>query len=152
MADDITKVVRKSFASWGTELVFRVDSKTVQTFSGFKREVSASWAKHPRIGGKDRSEFLRPNPQQVTMTAIFDASLFMDLDPVDRPKKYSPRTQLDTIAAAIENGKTNFLIINGQKVGSNRFAITSAGEAWQHFTPDGKLIRAEVELTLEEYL
>ena len=149
---DTTKSVRKSFATWGTELVFRVDSRNVQTFSDFKREVSASWAKHPRIGGKDRSEFLRPNPQRVTMTAVFDASLLMDLDPGDRPQKYAPRTQLDTISAAIENGKTNYLIINGKKVGSNRWAITSASEAWQYFTPDGKLIRAEVDLTLEEYL
>ena len=35
---DTTKSVRKSFATWGTELVFRVDSRNVQTFSDFKRE------------------------------------------------------------------------------------------------------------------
>ena len=150
MAD--TKTIRKSFATWGTELMFRVDSKNINTFNDFTHEVSASWAKHPRISGKDRSEFLRPNPQRVTITAIFDASLYFDLDKADRPSKYSPRAQLDTIAAAIENGKTNYLIVNGKKIGNNRWAITSASETWEKFTPDAKLIRATVDLTLEEYL
>jgi hypothetical protein len=96
---------------------------------------------HSRIGKKDRSEFIRADLQGVTFTMVFDATLGV-----------RPRAMLDTLASAVENGEVNTLVLGGKRVGGNRFKIKKTTEAWDVVLQQGQLVRAKVDVTMEEYL
>ena len=130
-----------TIGSWGNVLVFSTSDSRILTFSGFSRSVSATWATHSRIGKKDRAEFVRPDLQKVTFTVTVDATLGVP-----------PRAMLDSVAKAVENGTINPLVIGGKKVGNNRWRITSVSEAWDVFLAQGQLVRAKIDVTMEEYV
>lgn len=130
-----------TIGSWGSTLVFSTSDSRILTFSNFSRTVSSVWTSHSRIGKKDRTEFIRPDLQKVTFTMDLDATLGV-----------SPRTMLDNLAAAVENGTVNTLVIGGKRVGSNPWKITSVSETWDYILQQGQLVRAKVNVTMEEYL
>ncbi len=127
--------------SWGNTIIFRTSDSRILTFSNFSRTVSSSWANHSRIGRKDKSEFVRPDLQKITFTIVLDATLGV-----------KPRETLEKIAGAVEKGTVNTLVIGGKKVGSSRWVIQSASEAWDYILQEGQLVHAKVSLTMEEYL
>lgn len=127
--------------SWGNTLIFSVSDSRVLTFNDFSRTVSSSWSKHSRVGQKDRPEFLRPDLQKVTFTIDLLAELGV-----------RPRSMIDTIARAVEAGTVNVLVIGGKRVGSGQWAITEASEAWDIFLSGGELVKAKVDITMEEYI
>ena len=130
-----------TIGSWGKTLVFSTSDSRLLTFSGLSRTVSASWAAHSRIGKKDRSEFLRPDIQKITFTIVLDAMLGI-----------RPRAMMDTLAKAVEKGIVNTLVIGGKKVGTNSWKIKSVSEAWDCVLQQGQLVRAKLNVTMEEYL
>lgn len=127
--------------SWGNTLVFSTSDSRILTFNNFSRTVSATWVNHSRIGKKDRTEFVCPDLQEVTFTMIFDATLGV-----------RPRAMMDSLDAAIESGVVNPMVIGGKRVGSYRWKIKKASEAWDVFLQQGQLVRAKVNVTMEEYL
>lgn len=130
-----------TIGSWGNALVFSTSDSRILTFNNFARTVSATWANHSRIGKKDRTEFVRPDLQEVTFTIVLDATLGV-----------RPRTMMDNLATAVENGTVNYLVIGGKRVGSYCWKIKKASEAWDIFLQQGQLVRAKVSVTMEEYL
>lgn len=130
-----------TIGSWGNALVFSTSDSRILTFKNFSRTVSSTWANHSRIGQKDRTEFIRPNLQSVTFTMELDATLGV-----------RPRSMLDVLASAVESGEVNTLVLGGKRVGNNRFKIKNTGEAWDVFLQQGQLVRAKVDVTMEEYL
>ncbi len=127
--------------SWGSALVFSTNDRRILTFNKFSRTVSATWASHSRIGKKDRTEFIRPNLESVTFTVDLDATLGV-----------RPRSALDLLAYAVESGEVNTLVIGGRRVGTCPFKITKISEAWDYVLQQGQLVRAKVDVTMEEYL
>lgn len=130
-----------TIGSWGNALIFQTSDTRILTFNNFKRTVSSSWANHSRIGKKDRSEFVRADLQGVTFTMVFDATLGV-----------RPRAMLDALASAVENGEVNTLVLGGKRVSGNRFKIKKTTEAWDVVLQQGQLVRAKVDVTMEEYL
>jgi phage protein U len=130
-----------TIGSWGKNLVFSTSDSKILTFEKMSRTVSATWVNHSRSGKKDRSEFIRPDLQSVSFTIMLDATLGV-----------RPRTMLNTLAKAVESGEINTLVIGGRKVGSNKFKIKQASEAWDCVLTKGELAQAKVTLTMEEYL
>jgi hypothetical protein len=130
-----------TIGSWGTNLIFSTSDSRILTFSNFKRTVSSTWVTHSRIGKKDRSEFARASLQKVTFTMVLDATLGV-----------KPRTMLETLESAVENGLVYPLVIGGKKVGQNKWKINSTSEAWDVLLAQGQLVRAKVDVTMEEYL
>lgn len=130
-----------TIGSWGNILVFSTSDSRILTFENFSRTVSATYANHSRVGKKDKTEFVRPDLQEVTFAMTFDATLGV-----------RPRTMINNLAAAVENGTVNPLVIGGKRVGSNRWKIKKASEAWDVFLQQGQLVRAKVNVTMEEYL
>lgn len=126
---------------WGTTLVFSTSDTKILTFNDFSRTVSATWANHSRVGKKDRTEFVRPDLQSVTFTMEFDATLGV-----------KPRAMLDLLAKAVESGEVNTLVVGGKRIGANRFKIKKVSEAWGYLLQQGQLVRAKVNVTMEEYL
>lgn len=130
-----------TIGSWGTGLVFTTSDSRILTFRNFSRKVSSSWAKHSRIGKKDRSEFLRPDLESVTFTIELNATLGV-----------KPRQELASLERAVENGTVNPLVIGGKRVGNNNWAITATSEEWDVVLSKGELVSAKVDVTMEEYL
>lgn len=130
-----------TIGSWGTVVVFSTSESKILTFDSFTRTVSSTWATHSRIGKKDQTEFLRPGLQKVTFTMELNALYGV-----------RPRTILDTLAKAVEAGTVNTLVIGGKKVGANKWKITDTSEAWDIILNEGSLVKAKVNVTMEEYL
>lgn len=130
-----------TIGSWGSALVFSTNDSRILTFEKFSRTVSATYANHSRVGRKDRTEFVRPDLQSVTFTITLDATLGV-----------RPRAMLDRLERAVETGEVNTLVLGGRRVGSNRFKIKKASEAWDYVLQQGQLVRATVNVTMEEYL
>lgn len=126
--------------TWGP-VIFSVSEDRVLTFDKLSRSVSGAWANHGRVGKKVLTEFVRPELQSITMSVVLDATLGVP-----------PRKLLEKLAAAVENGQVDWLVIGGEVVGANRWKLTGVSESWDVFLPGGELVRATVGLTLEEYL
>jgi len=130
-----------TIGSWGSTLVFSTSDRRILTFSDFTRKTSSEWAKHGRIGAKDKTEFVKPGLQKVSFKMTLDATLGV-----------RPRSMLDTLANAVERGVINPLVIGGKRVGRHRWKITDTSEAWDVVYYRGELVRATVTVSMEEYL
>ncbi|WP_313343809.1 phage tail protein [Lacrimispora sp.] len=122
-------------------LRFRVNDNKVFTFSNMKREVSASWNTMERIGQKPISEFSGPNLQTISLDITLDASLGV-----------RPRQMLEILERMTESGQANELVIGRKMVGKNKWVITKCSQAWDVILRGGELYRANVSLSLQEYL
>ena len=122
-------------------LRFRVNDNKVFTFSNMKREVSASWNTMERIGQKPISEFGGPNLQTISLDITLDASLGV-----------RPRQLLEVLERMTESGQASELVIGRKMVGKNKWVITKCSQAWDVILRGGELYRANVSLSLQEYL
>lgn len=127
--------------SWGTQLVFSTSDEKILTFKRFSHAVSGVWTGHSRIGKKDRSEFIRPGLQTVSFQMVLDATLGV-----------RPRAMLEILDRAVEQGEVNTLVIGGKRVGVNLWKIKSISEAWDVILQQGELVKATVQVSMEEYL
>lgn len=130
-----------AIGNWGTEIVFSVSDKKVQTFESLTRTVGSQWATHSRIGKKDQVEYLRPALQKITFAMELNASYGV-----------KPRDMLDKLTGYAEKGTVNTLVIGGKRVGSNKWRITDISEEWETVYNRGELARAKVNVTMQEYL
>lgn len=126
--------------SFGKTVTFETSDKKILSFKGFKREVKGRWASHERIGKKPRKQFLGPDADKVTFTVTLSAL-----------HGVRPRKTLNRIEQSILKGTPEFLVIGNSRVGSGKMVITSASQTWDEIFNRGELVRASVELTLEEY-
>ncbi len=126
--------------NWGTGLVFSVSDRRVLTPSNLTRKVSGNWATHSRVGGKDITEFIKPDLQEITFDLVLDAELGV-----------RPRSMLEYIENSVETGRVERLVIGGRQLGRNPWRITASSEAWQTTLNGGELVRAKVTVTMKEY-
>lgn len=63
-----------------------------------------------------------------------------------------PVKLLELLERMVEKGEVNLLIIGNRRIGRARWRIVKSSEAWNRILSDGKLKRAEVTLTLQEYV
>lgn len=127
--------------NFGKLIVFETSDAKVLNFNDFQRTVTGNWGTHERIGKKPLSEFLGPGLQGLTFKISLSAQ-----------HGVKPRSTLNNIAKAIENGQVENLVVGGSKVGSNKWKITQMTEVWDTVLSQGELYRATLNLTLEEYL
>ena len=127
--------------NFGKLIVFETSDSKVLNFNNFQKTVSANWGKHERIGKKPCSEFLNPELQSITFTIVLNAQ-----------HGVRPRKTLESIESAIESGRVESLVIGAAKVGKNRWKITQMSETWDTILSHGELMKASLNLTLEEYL
>jgi hypothetical protein len=59
---------------------------------------------------------------------------------------------MESIENAIEKGQVESLVIGAAKVGKNKWKITQMTEAWDTVMNKGELLKATLNLSLEEYL
>ena len=121
-----------AIGNWGKDVVFRVSDSEVMTFNKFTHSMGSEWAKHSRIGKKDQAEYLRPSLQKLTFTITLDASLG-----VEQPA---------------QKGNVFVFVVGGKRIGKGKWSITSLSETWDVVWDEGGLVRANVDVTMEEYV
>lgn len=125
----------------GSLITFSVSSDKVLTFDGMQRNIRGRWAKHEPIGQKPKKEFLGADSRTVSLPIFLSAA-----------HGVKPRTTLDRIADAVENGTVLPFVVGGKAVGKNKWVITGASETWDVVMKDGRLVQAKVTILLEEYV
>lgn len=128
------------FGSFGKLISFSVSSKKILTFESLQREGEARWKKHEIIGKKPRMQFLGPDANTISLTIVLDAR-----------HGVKPLSTIKKIISARDKGKANYLIIKGKKVCANKMVITKTSDTWAEVWSKGELIRATMEMTLQEY-
>lgn len=124
----------------GKLITFEVSSKKALTFRDMTQTVSGRWTTHDRIKKKPKMEFLGPGQRQASLTIYLSAM-----------HGVRPRKTMKKIEKAIEKGTPFTLVIGGEKVGSYQWVITDMSEAWNTIIQDGKLVSANLSLSLAEY-
>lgn len=135
-----TKVIISPFGSFGKEISFTVSDKKILTFKELQREGSARWKKHEYVGRKPRMQFLGPDADTISLTITLDAR-----------HGVKPRRTIEKINAYRDTGKADYLIVKGKKVAKNKLVITKTSDVWDEVWNRGELVRATMEITLQEY-
>lgn len=117
--------------------VFQVSTDRVFTFRNLVRSGTVRLEEHNVIGEKPIIEYIGPGLDQVSFSIRLD--LFLGVD---------PEKELEKIREARELGQEIPLIIGGKYWG--RWVITQANETHSRHDGAGRLLVAEVALTLRE--
>ena len=125
----------------GKLIVFEVSSDKVLTFKNMTQSVNGRWATHDIIGNKPKSEFLGAGQRSVSLPVFLSSN-----------HGVKPRRTMEKIEKSVENGTPHLLVIGGKQVGANQWVITDMSESWDNIIKDGKLVSANVTLTLAEYV
>ena len=125
----------------GKLIVFEVSSDKVLTFNRMTQSVKGRWTTHAIIGNKPKSEFLGSDQRGITLP------IFLSVN-----HGVKPRDTMEKIEKAVEEGTPYSLVIGGKKVGNNQWVISSMSETWNDIIKDGKLVQANITLTLTEYV
>lgn len=124
----------------GRKIIFTVSDRQAMLLQNMTRQVAGRWTTHTTIGTKPKAEFLGPDNQSVSISIYLSSNLGV-----------RPRATLDAIAAMVETGQAEYLIIGNRPVGSRPFRLTASSEAWNTIYSRGELAKATVTITLEEY-
>lgn len=111
------------------------------TFDEFRRDVSNRITEHTRITRKQKVQFNGPNIASMTFTVCFSAGLGVN-----------PRKMIKKLESCVRYGKLGYFIVGTKKIGKSKYLITSMSESWGHIIQDGKLVRANVDITMKEYV
>lgn len=125
--------------SFGTDLVFNVNSKSVLTPRSVQRESKGRYEEHKVLGSKPRLEFLAPELQSFSFSITLSAM-----------NGINPTKALNLIRALCAEGMAERLIIGGVNYGYH--VIESVSEEWKHTLPDGVLLSANVSISMKEYV
>lgn len=117
---------------------FSVSEDRVQTFREMTRETASRWNIHEVIGTKPLQEFLGPDLDSLSFTMQLTA--WRGVDPLGMAQ------QLRQFCQA---GEYDNLILGGVNLG--RFVIESISESYQTVTQAGRVLAAQVDVTLKEY-
>lgn len=111
------------------------------TFSNLNRRVSSRITKHERITRKQKVQFNGPNLASMTFTMAFSAGLGVN-----------PREMIEKLEKCVRYGYTGYFIVGTKKVGKKKYLIADMNEDWRSIMQDGKLVSANVDITMEEYV
>jgi len=93
------------------------------------------------IMGKQSLEFTGPNIESVSYEMLFHSHL--GVVPIDEVKKL--REMRDT-------GVADYLILDGEPQGSDKWVITDISEKWEHMDPDGSPHIILATVNMKEYI
>lgn len=122
------------------DLMFEVSSERVLTFSNFKNDVKARYARHERISQSPILEFLGEDTSKITLDIILTATLGVN-----------PAVEIEKIRLMCVNAEAEWLVIGDSVIGDTRFVITDASIKWTATDGDGKPLVATVSVTFESY-
>lgn len=124
----------------GRLIIFEVSTRKVLTFDKMTQNIKGRWAVQEPILGKPYPEFLGPGQRTISLPIYLSAM-----------HGVRPRKTMERIEKAVESGTPYPLIIGNKKVGSYQWVITDMSETWGEVIKGGKLVSANLTLSLAEY-
>ncbi len=113
------------------------DHRILTPASGLKRTIAGRFATHTPIGGKPRLEYLGQETEQVTFTIELNALYGV-----------KPRALIRQLKAKV--GKHGNLVLGGERI--SNYVLKQIDVTYYEVTKQGGVMRASVDLTLEEYI
>ena len=130
---------RGGLGAFGKTIVFEVNDRKILAPQDVKREIAGRWKTHEIVSKRPKMEFLGPDLAETKMKIVLSAE-----------HGVGPRKTLENIEKAVNEGTTDWLVIGGKILGSQKVAITRCSEAWDTIYNQGELVKATVEITLKE--
>lgn len=125
----------------GDLIMFEVSSDKIQTFSSLTRSVKGKWTTHDIIGDKPKSEFLGADLSDISFSVTLSVN-----------HGVKPRDTIERIERAVERGEHFSFVLGGRLIGENDWKITAMSETYDVIIVNGKIAKAKVNLTLQEYV
>lgn len=122
------------------DLTFSVSDKTVRTFEGMNWDFSAKYTTHDRHIQPDLLEYMGPEIESVSFSAVF--SVFLGTNPYKEIKK---------LRQMVRDGRAERLVLGGKVYGSYKWVMQKGTAELKRFDGKGNLWAAKVKITLEEY-
>lgn len=119
-------------------IVFTASANLMRTFTGLTKESEARYAEHALAGQKPQLEFIGPGLESITFSIRLDR--FLGINPED---------EIQRAEELRDEGEVQPLIIGGKYIGM--YVITSAREGLRHHDNRGRLVVADLDITLKEY-
>jgi phage protein U len=123
------------------DIVFQVNSRTVQTLTNLILSGSADIAEHKRAGKKALTEFTGSNPRKAKFNMILSSELGVNVD-----------READKIIAHSESGTPLPLVVGRKMYGQFRWQINSYDISINAHDSDGNAVLATATVNLLEYL
>ena len=123
------------------DIEFRVSAyDDIFTITNLKSTVGARTATHALMNKTPLIEFLGPESENIT----FDIQLraWFGVNPLEAYKK---------LKEYCTSGEVVSFVVGGEPMGSNKWLITSVGNAVNNFDSKGKIIASDCSVTLIEY-
>lgn len=122
------------------DLTFSVSDKTVRTFESMNWDFSAKYTTHDRHIKPDLLEYMGPEIESVSFSAVF--SVFLGTNPYKEIKK---------LREIVRDGRAERLILGGKVYGSYKWVMQKGTAELKRFDGKGNLWAAKVKITLKEY-
>lgn len=122
------------------DIVFSVSSGMVKTFKNLKYSGSANFSEHKRHNTVSALEFTGSSPSEISFSITLSYLLGVKVE-----------DELNKIAAYTKSGNILNLIIGNLRYGRHKWVISKYSVSYSLFDKFGKVINAEVSLTLKEY-
>jgi phage protein U len=119
-------------------IAFSTSMDKVFTFSGLSKSADARFAEHSLTGKKPLLEFIGPGLETITFNMKLD--VFLGINPLEEIKK---------LLELRDAGIARPFVLGGEFIGL--FVITSLSEAHKVISNRGKILNAELSITLKEY-
>lgn len=145
----IGSIGTSNFAAWTAEskatlqyiVIFEVSDDKIHTFEEFTRDSNIRTAKHDIHLQKPKTEFLGPELDNVSFIINLKAQFGVN-----------PRDEMDKLLILQRAGIPVVLTIGNKNIGMNKWTIVSLSQAWETVDNEGRLLEAQLSLTLEEYM
>lgn len=118
-------------------IVFEVSAGRTFTFDGLSRKGKVVFARHERAGAKPVLEFTGPDLAQISFRMQLSLALGVE-----------PKTAVDALYAIMHAGEEKQLVIGGSLIGA--YVITEITDTWTSVSAAGRIIEAQLSLTLLE--
>lgn len=122
------------------KIVFETSDKRILTFSDFKRDTAARWSKHEVIGKQPVSEYLGPDLDTITFKIDLNGLLGV-----------KPREEAENWLRMARSGQVETLVIGTRRLGLYKWKVTNVSQLWPTILNNGEVLRATIDVTLEEY-
>lgn len=123
------------------DIIFTVNPRKWHTFKDYNRKTTARWEKTDIHLKAQRAHFVGSELDTATLEIVLDVDHGMN-----------PRAQIAKLQDYCRMGKTLKLIIGGKAEGRGKWYLSDVEMTFKEVDNRGNLFRADVSLSLGEYI
>lgn len=121
-------------------VTFEVSSNKILTFEQFARSGDARWSNHEINLKKPMPEFMGPNLETLSLSIRLNAHQGVNIE-----------SEIAKLRTFRDQGKVGTFVLGTKPITSNYWYIESLSESYRNIDGKGRIISAEVNLTIKEY-